>query len=81
MLPPHQGLIEMKHASDAEKVVAAANMDTITVAGIHPKIEVSTEHAHLNKRYWIVIYALIFYVLKCIFKIAVLIGCHLYSVL
>ncbi|XP_052430372.1 matrin 3-like 1.1 isoform X4 [Carassius gibelio] len=44
------GLIEMKNASDAEKVVAAANMNKITVAGIHPKILVSTKHAHLNKR-------------------------------
>uniref|UniRef100_A0A673MZ43 Uncharacterized LOC107741065 n=1 Tax=Sinocyclocheilus rhinocerous TaxID=307959 RepID=A0A673MZ43_9TELE len=47
------GLIEMKNASDAEKVVAAANMNKITVAGMHPKISVSTKHAHLNKRYWI----------------------------
>ncbi|XP_073676335.1 matrin 3-like 1.1 [Garra rufa] len=43
------GLIEMKNASDAEKVVAAANMNKITVAGKHPKISVSTKHAHLNK--------------------------------
>lgn len=64
----------MKNASDAEKVVAAANMNKIAVAGIHPKVSVSTKHAHLNKRYWIVIYALNFYVLKCVFKIAVLIG-------
>ncbi|XP_059371451.1 matrin 3-like 1.1 isoform X2 [Carassius carassius] len=47
------GLIEMKNASDAEKVVAAANMNKITVAGIHPKILVSTKHAHLNKRYFL----------------------------
>uniref|UniRef100_A0A673JN73 Uncharacterized LOC107756708 n=1 Tax=Sinocyclocheilus rhinocerous TaxID=307959 RepID=A0A673JN73_9TELE len=53
----HQtGLIEMKKASDAEKVVAAANMNKITVAGKNPKISVSTKHAHLNKRYLIVIY-------------------------
>ncbi|XP_016307355.1 uncharacterized protein LOC107662019 isoform X1 [Sinocyclocheilus anshuiensis] len=46
----HQtGLIEMKKASDAEKVVAAANMNKITVAGKNPKISVSTKHAHLNK--------------------------------
>ncbi|XP_016148751.1 uncharacterized protein [Sinocyclocheilus grahami] len=46
----HQtGLIEMKKASDAEKVVAAANMNEITVAGKNPKISVSTKHAHLNK--------------------------------
>lgn len=64
----------MKNASDAERVVAAANMNKITVAGIHPKISVSTKHAHLNKRYWIVIYALNFYVLKFIFKMAVLIA-------
>ncbi|XP_016148746.1 uncharacterized protein [Sinocyclocheilus grahami] len=36
-------------ASDAEKVVAAANMNEITVAGKNPKISVSTKHAHLNK--------------------------------
>uniref|UniRef100_A0A673MSB3 Uncharacterized LOC107741065 n=1 Tax=Sinocyclocheilus rhinocerous TaxID=307959 RepID=A0A673MSB3_9TELE len=47
------GLIEMKNASDAEKVVAAANMNKITVAGMHPKISVSTKHAHLNKRYFL----------------------------
>uniref|UniRef100_A0A672MH95 Matrin 3-like 1.1 n=1 Tax=Sinocyclocheilus grahami TaxID=75366 RepID=A0A672MH95_SINGR len=47
------GLIEMKNASDAEKVVAAADINKITVAGMHPKISVSTKHAHLNKRYWI----------------------------
>uniref|UniRef100_A0A9J7WUD5 Matrin 3-like 1.1 n=1 Tax=Cyprinus carpio carpio TaxID=630221 RepID=A0A9J7WUD5_CYPCA len=50
----HQtGLIEMEKASDAEKVVAAANMNKITVAGKNPKISVSTKHAHLNKRYLI----------------------------
>uniref|UniRef100_A0A8C2F3L0 Matrin 3-like 1.1 n=1 Tax=Cyprinus carpio TaxID=7962 RepID=A0A8C2F3L0_CYPCA len=48
------GLIEMEKASDAEKVIAAANMNKITVAGIHPKILVSTKHAHLNKRYLLV---------------------------
>lgn len=74
LFPTHQGLFEMKNASDAEKVVAAANMNKITVAGIHPKVSVSTKLANLNKRYWIVIYALNFYVLKCVFKIAVLIG-------
>lgn len=58
-----QGLIEMKSPADAEKVVAAANMNKITVAGKHPKILVSTKHAHLNKWYWIVIYALHFCVL------------------
>ncbi|XP_042594548.1 uncharacterized protein LOC109080479 isoform X5 [Cyprinus carpio] len=47
------GLIEMEKASDAEKVIAAANMNKITVAGIHPKILVSTKHAHLNKRYFL----------------------------
>ncbi|XP_042626313.1 uncharacterized protein LOC109101760 isoform X2 [Cyprinus carpio] len=50
----HQtGLIEMEKASDAEKVVAAANMNKITVAGKNPKISVSTKHAHLNKRYFL----------------------------
>lgn len=43
----------MEKASDAEKVVAAANMNKITVAGRNPKISVSTKHAHLNKRYLI----------------------------
>ncbi|XP_016145120.1 LOW QUALITY PROTEIN: matrin 3-like 1.1 [Sinocyclocheilus grahami] len=47
------GLIEMKNASDAEKVVAAADINKITVAGMHPKISVSTKHAHLNKRYFL----------------------------
>ncbi|KAF4104661.1 matrin 3-like 1.1 [Onychostoma macrolepis] len=47
------GLIEMKKASDAEKVVAAANMNKITVAGMHPKIAVSSKHANLNKRYFL----------------------------
>uniref|UniRef100_A0A8C1XSS6 Matrin 3-like 1.1 n=1 Tax=Cyprinus carpio TaxID=7962 RepID=A0A8C1XSS6_CYPCA len=50
----HQtGLIEMEKASDAEKVVAVANMNKITVAGRNPKISVSTKHAHLNKRYFL----------------------------
>ncbi|XP_043113279.1 matrin 3-like 1.1 [Puntigrus tetrazona] len=53
MLRLHRtGLIEMKKASDAEKVVAAANMNKITIAGVHPKILVSRKHAHLNKRYF-----------------------------
>ncbi|XP_056327954.1 matrin 3-like 1.1 isoform X2 [Danio aesculapii] len=47
------GLIEMENASEAEKVVSAANMNKITVAGKHPKIAVSTKHAHLNKRYFL----------------------------
>ncbi|XP_039510278.1 matrin 3-like 1.1 isoform X2 [Pimephales promelas] len=47
------GLIEMENACDAEKVVSAANMNTITVAGKHPKVSVSTKHAHLNKRYFL----------------------------
>ncbi|XP_056106316.1 matrin 3-like 1.1 isoform X2 [Rhinichthys klamathensis goyatoka] len=47
------GLIEMENARDAEKVVSAANMNTITVAGKHPKVSVSTKHAHLNKRYFL----------------------------
>ncbi|XP_050983622.1 matrin 3-like 1.1 [Labeo rohita] len=47
------GLIEMKSPADAEKVVAAANMNKITVAGKHPKILVSTKHAHLNKWYFL----------------------------
>ncbi|XP_051945172.1 uncharacterized protein LOC127617264 isoform X2 [Xyrauchen texanus] len=46
------GLIEMENASDAEKVVAAANMKEITIAGKHPMIAVSTKHRHLNKRYF-----------------------------
>lgn len=41
----------MENACDAEKVVSAANMNKITVAGKHPKVSVSTKHAHLNKRY------------------------------
>ncbi|XP_051514102.1 uncharacterized protein LOC127417888 isoform X1 [Myxocyprinus asiaticus] len=53
LLRPHRtGLIEMENASDAEKVVAAANMNEITIAGKHPKISVSTKHRHLNKRYF-----------------------------
>ncbi|XP_051506616.1 matrin-3-like isoform X2 [Myxocyprinus asiaticus] len=47
-----EGLIEMENASDAEKVVAAANMNKITIAGKHPKIAVSTKHTHLNKRHF-----------------------------
>ncbi|XP_067314131.1 uro-adherence factor A-like [Pseudorasbora parva] len=47
------GLIEMENACDAEMVVSAANMNKITVAGKHPKVSVSTKHAHLNKRYFL----------------------------
>lgn len=41
----------MEHASDAQKVVAAANNNEISIAGKHPKIKVSLKHSHLNKRY------------------------------
>ncbi|XP_065127532.2 matrin 3-like 1.1 [Paramisgurnus dabryanus] len=51
--PHHMGLIEMENASDAEKVVAAANKNKITIAGKHPKITVSTKHSSLNKRYFL----------------------------
>ncbi|XP_052006265.1 matrin 3-like 1.1 [Xyrauchen texanus] len=48
-----EGLIEMENASDAEKVVAVANMNKITIAGKHPKIAVSTKHTNLNKRHFL----------------------------
>ncbi|KAK7141550.1 hypothetical protein R3I93_015638 [Phoxinus phoxinus] len=54
MLRLHRtGLIEMENACDAKKVVSAANMNTITVAGKHPKVSVSTKHSHLNRRYFL----------------------------
>lgn len=41
----------MENASDAQKVVAAANKKEMIIAGKHPKIKVSMKHSHLNKRY------------------------------